>query len=468
MAEDQLSATGLRAGAAQVDITPQAGVHLAGDVGSYRPAKLVGEPIFAKALVLESGGRKLCLVTLDVTIVTAPYTAMIRQGAADRFGLEPDAVMVHATQTHSAPSLGHFMVDEEFPAFPPEFEWVRGGSDEYSAWAAERAVQALGQALGALEPVQIGAASGIEGRFAHNRRAVGRDGRVGMPGPKWQEPLGPTWIRYIEGPIDPEVGVVCLRGESLRVPALLAHYTCHPVHVFPKPIVSPDWPGALSDELRATHGEGCVPLILNGACGNINPWPPFDPEYVEDHRRMGRALAETVEKVLQTLTFTDEAAVDWRVRHLKIPLRDVPPAELEWARKVLDESPLPAWTDDTRTRVSHDWMAAASIWSVELMRRRDASLDYEVQVLRIGDVAIVGLPGEPFVEGQLQIKLASPTVPTYIAHCTSHYVGYVPTREALPRGGHEASTRFWAKLVPEALDMIVEAATQELTELFRA
>jgi neutral ceramidase len=100
------------------------------------------------------------------------------------------------------------------------------------------------------------------------------------------------------------------------------------------------------------------------------------------------------------------------------------------------------------------------------MRERSPTLDYEVQVLRVGETAVVGLPGEPFVELGLAIKLASPTYPTYIAHCTSHYVGYIPTPEALTRGGHEVNTRYWAKLVPEAFDLILATATETLEQLF--
>jgi hypothetical protein len=240
----------LRAGAAQVDITPAAGVHLAGDIGRHRPAKLLAEPLYAKALVFESGGRKLCVLALDVTIITEEYTARIRRAAAEQFGFEPDGIMVHATQTHSAPALGCFMVDPEFPATPKEFEWIRGSEAAYSDFAAERAIEAIGQANEALQPAQLGVGSGIEGRMAFNRRAVMRDGTVTMPGATWPGGPGPTNIRYIEGPIDPELGVMCVRASSLDVLAMVVHYTCHPVHVFPKPIVSPDWPGAVAEELR--------------------------------------------------------------------------------------------------------------------------------------------------------------------------------------------------------------------------
>jgi hypothetical protein len=62
--------------------------------------------------------------------------------------------------------------------------------------------------------------------------------------------------------------------------------------------------------------------------------------------------------------------------------------------------------------------------------------------------------------------MASPAKFTYIAHCTTHYTGYIPTREALGRGGHEANTRFWAKLVPEAGETIIKAAVDLLRDVF--
>ena len=136
------------------------------------------------------------------------------------------------------------------------------------------------------------------------------------------------------------------------------------------------------------------------------------------------------------------------------------------AEKILAEYPEPQWMDEERTRVSGAWMRATGVYSVHLARQRDRELDYEIQVFRVGDAAFVALPGEPFVEGGLQIKLASPTYPTYIVHNTSQYVGYIPTKDAFRRGGHEVRTSYWAKLVPEALDMIVNKATDLLAELF--
>ena len=57
----------LRAGAARADITPTGPVHLSGAVGAYRPAQSILEPLFARALVLQAGKQRACLVVLDVT-----------------------------------------------------------------------------------------------------------------------------------------------------------------------------------------------------------------------------------------------------------------------------------------------------------------------------------------------------------------------------------------------------------------
>ena len=69
------------------------------------------DPLNARALVFESGGRRLGVVALDVTIITEEYSAAIRSRVADTCDIEPNALMVHATQTHSAPTVGDLMVD---------------------------------------------------------------------------------------------------------------------------------------------------------------------------------------------------------------------------------------------------------------------------------------------------------------------------------------------------------------------
>ncbi len=133
---------------------------------------------------------------------------------------------------------------------------------------------------------------------------------------------------------------------------------------------------------------------------------------------------------------------------------------------MLAEFPEPKWLEETPRRIDPAWFQAASVMSVELMRKRAPALEYEILAARVGDTAFVGLPGEPFVEGQLRIKLGSPAAQTFVAHVCSEYVGYLPTAEAFAHGGHEVDFSYWAKLAPEALELIVRESVGMLRELF--
>jgi hypothetical protein len=274
--------------------------------------------------------------------------------------------------------------------------------------------------------------------------------------------------RFLEGPADPELGVVCFRTDADRIAAMLVSFTCHPVNLYPSRIVSADWPGAVASELSRRHGPGCVVLVLNGPCGNVNPNDPYDPAFErgeESLTRMGRLLSEAADRVVASLVYGQETALDWRTDHLLLAQREPDPDELARARAQLVRQPRPAWTNPERTKVDPDWVYAAALADLAAQRARRPHYDYEVQSFRVGDAAFVGVPGEPFVEAALRIKLGSPTFPTYVVHNTK-FAGYVPTGQAFERGGYETRTANWSRFEPGALDRIVERATASLRELF--
>ena len=464
----------LRAGAAMVDITPPPWAHLAGSgAGEHRPAQAVMDPLFAKAIVFEAGGRRVCMVILDLTIVTQDYTHRIRAAIGEQTGIAPEAIMVQATQTHSAPSLGYFMLDPDFPLeTSEETEYLRGGERPYGDRAAAAAVEAVVEATGKLQPVRIGLGRGVLGDLAFNRRGIRRDGTIVMPKPlgREQQPFGIPDICYLEGPMDPEVGVCCVQDMDMKPVAFLLHHTCHPVNVFGNPLtyraVSADWPGAWTREMQQLFGFGAVPLVVNGCCGNINPRHPFDPDCRPDHRRMGRELARMSERIVYNMAFSNNAAVACSVEMAGLPFREIPAERSREVNAILTGNPQPP--RGANGEVNPNWFRAASTRSVELCRRRDDEFPYEIQAFRIGDLCVIGLPGEPFVEGQLALKTNSAAPYLFPAHLTSHYVGYLPTREAYPRGGHEANedVTYWAKLAPGCLETVVERARTMVQALF--
>lgn len=88
----------LAVGAAQVPVTLPGPVTVGG-YGPLRPTSSAGDPVFARATLVDVGGQRVAVVSLDVLLLTQPLVAAIREGA----GLP---VFVTATHTHS--SLGQF------------------------------------------------------------------------------------------------------------------------------------------------------------------------------------------------------------------------------------------------------------------------------------------------------------------------------------------------------------------------
>ena len=456
-----MSAPVLRAGAAEADITPAPDIQLAGDIGRRRPVEEVRERLYAKALALESAGRRCCVLSLELAVVAEPWVAEIRRRAAERLGLAPEAVLVHALQIHSAPSLGHFMLSDAYRGIPDALWWLRGGDDRYNEPAADAILHAMESAFAALEPATVHVGREIDGRVAFNRRFVLRDGTArGHPKPHERKQ-----ILHCEGPIDPEVGVLVLRAEDGRNLAALLHHTCHPVHGYPHRYTLADWPGAWAAGMRAALGRDCVCMVLNGCCGNIHHHNHLDPRHVSNHLRMGSLLTESACAALRELE-RQPAALGGRNVRLRLELRPLTDEAIRSARDLLARCPEPPWRDPEKTAIEWDWVYAHATMDLAERQAADRFTDYEVQVLRLADTALVALPGEPFVEGQLELKRRSPAPYTFLAHMANGSAGYVPTREALARGGYETRTANWSRLAPAALERIVDAADGLLRELF--
>jgi hypothetical protein len=457
--DDQLS--NLRAGAAMVDITPALGIQIDGDIGRPRPTEEVRDPLYAKALVLDDGRRKLCVLSLDLLAIQNGPSDTIRHRAAERFGFDADAVMVHVTQNHSAPGIGHFVCRDECDLIKPEHAWLRMGDDRYTEFALERILQAVELANADLRPAKVGAGSGLDPRGAFNRRYVLRDGTT-MTNPGGEARKN---ILHVEGPTDPEVGVVSINNTA-GVLALLLHHTCHPAHGYPTRYITADWPGRWTDGMKGITGLRCVPLVVNGCCGNILHinWP--DPHWVDDQYRMGRQLTETASEVLAGIErYEERVPLDFVSRKIQIPMREFDPTMIEDARQLLRENPEPMWLGDTGC-VDWRWLYAVGRVDIAAQRERYPFYDYEVQAFRIGEIALLALVGEPFVEAQLKIKLESPVRHTYVAHMSNGYVGYIPTAHAIEAGGYETWPGGWSRLAPEALDMITDESLRLLRELF--
>src|SRR5262249_36775076 len=90
-----------------------------------------------------------------------------------------------------------------------------------------------------------------------------------------------------------------------------------------------------------------------------------------------------------------------------------------------------------------------------------------VQVVLIGDVAIVGVPAEFFTKLGQEIKRRSPFRYTYVAELANDWIGYLPDRKGFELGGYQTWTGLHSFTAPGAGEAIVDTAVEMLRELHR-
>ncbi len=412
-------AEGLRAGAAQVRITPPLGIPMAGYYHE-RGAEGVHDDLFARAIVLESEGTRAALVSLDLITTRRHHVEAARRLIQERTALPGAQVMISATHAHTGPVLAT-LSDRRIGQDGPN-KLVETYSENLPLWIAE----AVEQAAARLEPIEVLSAVGVEDSLAFNRRFHMQDGSVGWNPGK----LNPRIVK-VAGPIDPDVGVVYLRT---RKGGSLAAYVNYAVHLdnVGGVALSADLPFQLSQSLSRVLGEDLVTLYATGACGDVNhvnvSWSEPQKGH-ENAARMGVVLAGSVLKTWPELRSVEGGL---RVASERVQLEAAPVTldEIEPARAVVAEG-------NDRGRANFMKLVKAH-QVLDIADRQGAPWEVEVQVITLGtELAWVALPGEVFVQLGLDLKLDSPFENTLVAELANGSIGYIPNMRAYPQGNYE-------------------------------
>jgi hypothetical protein len=161
----------------------------------------------------------------------------------------------------------------------------------------------------------------------------------------------------------------------------------------------------------------------------------------------GRALAADVEKALSGMKYKSTARIASRSKTLELPYRKPSEDEVQGKVKGAQRFGEPGFYDKTQDQVLEEI-------------RREGTARAEVQAILIDDLVHVAIPAEYFVQHGLRIKTETHPRRTRVVGYANGMLGYVPHREAFPRGGYETTFGYRSKLAPEAGDLLADAAIQ--------
>lgn len=425
----------LAAGAASVDITPDEPVVMSG-YGS-RTGRSTGthDRLYATALVLDDGIQRIGLVGVDLLNVSVELSRRVRD-AVD--GL--DELMIAASHTHAGPYMPARALDVS-PALNTDVD-VSAAVEPIEAGI----VTAVTDAAASLAPARIGTATETVEDVAINRRAAG-----GVSGN----------VRVPFGRVDPTVTTIKIKTDDTVT--ILYHFACHPVCTRPsETLLSADWPGVTRRLIQSEHPNAHV-IYLNGAAGDINPAPAGDDDPYEHMERIGGPIGEGVLAAIedcplepsQETMHVDRSTVRFPVRRTPRSerAREIV-AELEAELDSLEKADDRRGIQAVRNRLQEAReVAAIAEWSTSTLPSR-------VTGLQLGEIALVGMPGEVHLEHGHRFQEAAAVDTLLPVGYVDDYVGYIPTLDDLQHVGYEVRTM---KIAPEGIFRF-QRAVRDLVE----
>lgn len=401
----------LKIGIAEVNYTPRIGLAL---VGNYRgndyASRGVHDSLYAKALVAsDEKGMKVAVLTIDICMLPKEPVEFMRAYIASRTDIKAENVMIMATHTHSGPPSDLSGPDAK----------------EFLAKAAGAVILANDR----LKSTVISVGRSSESRISHNRRLKCKDGTTHMC---WEK-FAPGFVIEPWGSIDPEVITLSFEQEG-RQTGVLVNFGCHATTLTGNNwLYTADYPGYLAESIKRVKGKDFMSLFCNGCCGNVTQvdYRIGFPDTYQECQRIGYILGVSALEAMSNaqVVSSDKIAVSREM----VPLSriDISDEQLEWAKaimkKVEKEGMPPIQADGLPdAQYAKDW--------IEMRKNQNVTDSVEVMVVRIGDVAFVGLPGEIFNEFGIDIKAKSPCKNTIVTGLTNDERSYFPTAVSFTQG----------------------------------
>ena len=384
----------------------------------------VNDPLHARCLVLDDGTTKLAIVVVDSCMIPRELMDAAKALAAKTTGIPAANMLISATHTHTAPTLGGVFQSE------PE--------KEYIALLTQKIADGIETAHKNRAPAKLAWGVAEEPNQVFNRRWKMKPGvknldpfggdtdQVRMNPPRMSadllEPAGPT---------DPRVTVLSVRTTDDKPLALFANYSLH--YVGDLPALSADYFGVFADSAAAKlkAGSGFMAMLSNGTSGDVNNIN-FKAEAAktkpgERCRLVADAVATAAVKALEKAEYRANVTLKAVTKEIELGVRKPTAAEVKRAEDILEKAK------------GRDLKGADEVYAREtvLMAKYPDAVKVQLQVMVVGETAVVAIPCEVFTEIGLAIKKAGPFKTTCVVSLANGYFGYLPTPAQHALGGYE-------------------------------
>jgi len=384
-------------------ITPEWPMRMAGYRSRIIPFTGVYDELYAMALMLDDGKKKVLIISIDVCMIDKSFALKIKKLIKEKYGLDGNSVLIHAIHTHAGPVTFAWNADR-----------VSDYDDiiRYRKLLEERIMICVDKCMASSKEGSMEISTG-ETYIGMSRRQKKPDGIVIGPNP--------------EEEIDRLAYGITIKNAHGDVEIILFSCPCHPVVLYPRNTkISADYPGAARSELEKKI-PGASAMFLQSSCADINPAilvadDEYRDTFYSDVLFTGRILANDIYNILQKGMKKIDLFIETYAGKIVLPL---------------DGKPLREFRPEDEEIVQGE---------------------IQVSMVKLSDdFRIIGIDGEICNQIGVHIRELFSKGYTMVLGYVNGYVGYIPTAKILEEGGYEArSTRFIQKYARNVEEVLLE------------
>jgi hypothetical protein len=445
---------GLRLAVFQADATPPLGSPVA-----YAPARKIEDPLSARGIVLLGAGEPIVLCAVDwIGIGNGGHDAW-REALARAAGTSVQRVTVHVLHQHDGVRCD-FTAEELLAGHGLAGRRFNVGFLRQTIAETSRALQ---ESLKRARPVtHLGVGMARVEKVASNRRILGPDGKVAIARSSSYRIPEPLLSRLNaearrngyelsaarveealaapEGVIDPWLKMLTFYQDEEPIVSL-SYYATHPQSYFGRGDVTSEFVGLARAEREKALG-GLTLIHFNGAGGNIAAGK-YNDGTPEARVALTRRMADGMRRAWEATERKPLSAADvaWRVHPVRLP-----------PSRRLNIDALRATLEDPQA-AENERSAAAGKLAFLLRVQEGRTID--LACLKLGDVFILHMPGELFVEYQLAAQEMKPEATVCMAAYGDYGPGYIGTEIAYSQGGYETQASS-SSVAPEVERVLME------------
>lgn len=428
-------------------ITPYMGMNIDGYY-TKRYADGIETDLMLRCAAFACGEQKVVIFNCEMIGIKADAFDQIKVKIAEKCEISQDAIFINCIHSHTSSRI--YAADPSTNVL-----------DIYLNHLNQKFADCAWHALRDLKPCTLEMAVGEAKNAAFVRKYRMADGTA-KTNPKT---LDPQIVAPIGKPDEsvPVIRVIREDAEDIVIVGFSTHADMIGGTKF-----TPDWPGYLVRLVDRALENEVHTMFLLGPEGNVGTRNPMDPSIgvpgtkgVARAKAMARRVAAEVLRLYDMTTPVESDSIAFAHKYVQVGKNSYDPEQLPMVEELVK---IYREKGEAAEELKNYPMHYREALRIKANLSRPEFFDLRISGIRLGDIAFVGIPGEPFASIGLDIKAASPIARTVVTACTNGHEGYYPDEDSYNETGYSYE-RAVSPFASNCAQVLTEGALDVLKQL---